>query len=464
MSHENAMPPASFSGVIPSLAQCADLGPPRTEIGVGCLMPWSGKLYVLNYLSHRKQTGSGTGLRIIDENLKMTRHPAGVDGTYANRMIHFESNQLIIGPHVIDANHNVRTVPELVDIRCTGTARHLSHPAEFVYVLGMEGELFELNVHTLQCKLAVDLQTVLATEGEGYVHFKDCYSAFGKLVVCSNDYFEPDWKGERSQGRLAEWDGKSWTVLERKPFVAVYGRQDFMNTIFASGWDRASGILKVYTHPDKTWRTYRLPKASHCFDHKWQTEWPRIRETEHERFLLDHHGMFYELSPWASGNHIWGIRPISTHLWVLGDFCSWRGMLVMGADNASPAEHRNVTTGEAQSGIWMGKTDDLWNFGKPKGWGGPWWETVVEAAEPSDPYLMTGFEHKVLHLKHDANREVTFSVEVDFMGHGAFSQYAAIKVPARGYQHHCFPSGFSAHWIRVVSDVDCVATAQLHYT
>ncbi len=36
----------------------------------------------------------------------------------------------------------------------------------------------------------------------------------------------------------------------------------------------------------------------------WQTEWPRTREIEHERFLMDCHGMFYEFSPWAYGNRV----------------------------------------------------------------------------------------------------------------------------------------------------------------
>jgi hypothetical protein len=58
-------PVPSFSGVVPSLAQVADLGPPRSECGVGCLMPWAGKLYVLNYVSHKRQTGTGTSLRRI---------------------------------------------------------------------------------------------------------------------------------------------------------------------------------------------------------------------------------------------------------------------------------------------------------------------------------------------------------------------------------------------------------------
>ena len=38
----------------------------------------------------------------------------------------------------------------------------------------------------------------------------------------------------------------------------------------------------------------------------------------------------------------------------------------------------------------FGKTDDLWSFGKPSGWGAPWWKTPVADGEAGDPYLMTG--------------------------------------------------------------------------
>lgn len=139
-------------------------------------------------------------------------------------------------------------------------------------------------------------------------------------------------------------------------------------------------------------------------------------------------------------------------------------MLVLGADNASPSNGENPTTAEPQSGLWMGKTDDLWNFGKPTGWGGPWWETAVKAGEESDPYLMTGFEHKCIHLTHNAPTPVTFDVQVDFMGHGKFSSYMKIKVDPNSYGQHTFPNGYSAHWVRVVSDTACQATAQLTYT
>ncbi len=465
------LPVQSFSGVVPSLAQVGDLGPPRSEIGVGCLMPWAGFLYVLNYNSHKEKSGAGVSLRRIaaDMSMEVVPETLGVDGTYTNRFVHFPSNQIVIGPHVIDAEHRIRTVPELQPLRVCGTTRHLTDPENLVYVLCMEGELFELNVRTLQCTLLFDLQQFLGTQGEGKVHFKDCYCSFGRLVVCSNEYHEPDWKGTQAQGRLAEYDGKSWTMLEQKPFTCISGRHDFGGTMFATGWDRASAIMKVFTRQDKTWRTYRLPKASHCFDHKWQTEWPRIRETEHERLLMDHHGMFYELSPWAYGNRVWGVRPISTHLWVHGDFCSWRGMLVLGADNASPSHGQSPTTAEPQSGLWFGKTDDLWQFGKPKGWGGPWWKDEVQGGVPSDPYLMTGFEHKCLHLTNHGDKAVTFHIELDGRGDGAFGRYESVEVPARqgeadGYRAHVFPTGLSAHWVRLVTDKTCTATAQFFYT
>ncbi|MEZ4561004.1 MAG: hypothetical protein R2854_31975, partial [Caldilineaceae bacterium] len=273
-----------------------------------------------------------------------------------------------------------------------------------------------------------------------------------------------DFGGRHAAGRLAEWDGQTWRVIEHTAFVEVTGRGNFSGTIFATGWDRASAILMVYTAADDTWRKYRLPKASHTFDHMWQTEWPRIREVEHERFLMDHHGMFYELSPWAYDNHIWGVRPISTHLWVLADFCTYRGMLVLGSDNASPHHGANHLAGEPQSGLYFGKTDDLWQFGKPAGWGGPWWDTAVTGGDPSDPYLMTGFDAKVLHLTHGADSAVTVAVDVDFLGNGTWHQYDAFTVAPRGYVHHEFPAGFSAHWVRVTADTDCVATAYFTYT
>ena len=452
------------SGVYPHLALSAELGPPRSECGIGAMMAWAGKLWLVTYVSHKSASGVGTGLYSINEQLEISKHPASHVGTYTNRMAHWQSNQLIIGPHVIDAQGNVRTVDDLLEVRICSTMRHLHNPDELVYMLGMEGEFYEMNVYTLETRFLADLTVELGVPDHEYAHFKAAYSNFGRVVVANNSYDERDFTGQEAAGRLAEWDGETWTIIERSPFIEVNGRGDFAGTIFAMGWDRRSAILQVFTKADGQWTRYRLPKASHCFDHMWQTEWPRIREVDHERFIMDCHGMFYELSPWAYENRIWGIRPISTHLWVHGDFCAYRGMLVLGADNASPHHGANHLAGEPQSGLYFGKTDDLWQFGKPSGWGGVWIEDQVKSGESSDPYLMTGFDKKVLHLSNDGGDDLTFMVQVDFLGNGRWKRYDAITVAPQGYHHLEFPSGFSAHWIRVTAEEDGVATAYLTYT
>lgn len=475
--------PVAINGVVPGLAVRADMLPARSETGIGALMPWAGKLWLVTYPSHKKGTGAGTGLFEIDDSLTMRKRPESIVGTYANRLVHHQSNQLVIGPHIIDVQGNVRNLPVFDDHRLAATMLHLTDPANMVYFLTMEGLLFEANVHTLEVAQLFDLRAELDIHPQARLHFKGGHTAQGRVVVANNSYYEDDfapahvarraapqeWKaydadtaGIPPAGRLAEWDGKRWTILERKPFNEVAGRTNWGEVMFATGWDRASAILKVLVRGE--WQTYRLPKASHTWEHCWQTEWPRIREIESERYLMDASGMFYELSPVIWDGRLWGVRPIATHLRIIPDYCSWLGFLVLGGNQNTPIGDTNPVVGEAQANLWLGKSDDLWSFGKPKGWGGPWWETPVQAGETSDPFLMTGFEHKVLHLYHDAHQTVPFIVEVDFLGNGTWKQYARIAVGAGGYEHHEFPGGFSAHWVRVRAEKACSATAYFMYT
>jgi len=73
----------NVSGVYPHLALGAELGPPRSECGVGGLMPFAGRLWAVTYLSHTRRTGSGTGLYEIDSDFNITKRPESVPGTYA---------------------------------------------------------------------------------------------------------------------------------------------------------------------------------------------------------------------------------------------------------------------------------------------------------------------------------------------------------------------------------------------
>ncbi len=186
----------------------------------------------------------------------------------------------------------------------------------------MDGPLWEVDLVTLQTTLLVNLVTALdipASAGE-QPHFKAAYTMAGLLYVASNTFEQADYIGVQHGGRLASWDGRAgsnWTILERTAFAEITGRNNFGCTIFALGWDARSVILKIKDTGcddpsyDTEWQTYRLPKATQTHGHLWTTEWPRIREVESERYLMDIHGMFYELAPFTWGGAAWGIKPVS---------------------------------------------------------------------------------------------------------------------------------------------------------
>ena len=450
-------PPVQVKGVFPRMAAVAGHENP-SEAGFGALLPWADRLWAISYVSHIQ--GSGTGLYELDENMRWRKNQASVVGTFANRMVHYPSSQGIIGPHFIDPSGRVRTAEMIKGHRLAATMEHLTDPDNKVYFLSMEGPFFEVDVHTLEAVLLFDLADELDLPQGATAHFKGGFTANGRVVVANNTYHEEEYLGARAGGRLAEWDGQEWTILEQKPFVEVYGKGPrgaaYGDPIFAIGWDRASVILKLFASGE--WKTYRLPKGSHSFDHAWNTEWFRIREAQTERFLMDAHGLFYELPVLVYEGKTWGIKPICYHLRIVPDFCYWQGLFVMAGNQT------DVAVGQPQSGLWFGSIDDLWQFGKPQGWGGPWWEEEVEADEVSVPFLMTGFNSKVVHLAHDAARTVKFTIQVDFLGNGTWKTYKEVSVDAKGYTHHEFPPGFSAHWVRVKVDTGCRATVYFVYT
>ena len=411
-----------------------------------------------------------------------------------------KAQSIVIGPFVIDSQRNVRTFESLLHVRIGGMAEHLSDDMS-VYMLGMDGPLWECSLVTMACTQLFDLVQALnipAAAGE-QPHFKAAHTMSGLLWVASNTMEQADYLGEAHGGRLATWDGVSanWTIIATTAYVEVTGRKNFGCAVFALGWDATSVILTVVDNGcddpsyDKSIQHYRLPKGSHAYDHLWTTEWPRIREVESERYLMDMHGLFYELPPLVWGGAVWGIRPISQHLRMIPDFASFRGFLVLGGNQVSSIFDNNLVTGQSQSGLWLGKTDDLWGFGKPQGWGAVWRNypaMVSNESVISDPFLMTGFDHKVLHLRCDRGNQgpdfpsycayLTFAIDVDFTGSAGhigstgtiepWSELAVIDT-VTPYAMYVFPAGFSAHWVRVRAQAKTpgdVLTANLtaHFT
>ena len=119
-------PPARISGVYPHLAVTSS----HPEVGIGAVAPWADRLWAITYGPHLPKGDPSNKLYEIDDQLNRVTRPESIGGTPANRFIHEPSNQLIIGPHFIDASRNVRNLPyTTAPGRHTGTAAHLTDPA-----------------------------------------------------------------------------------------------------------------------------------------------------------------------------------------------------------------------------------------------------------------------------------------------------------------------------------------------
>ena len=211
--------------------------------------------------------------------------------------------------------------------------------------------------------------------------------------------------------------------------------------------------------------TYRIPKNPDSFySSPTAAGWPRgERHVVTERSVMNIHGSFYEVPHWRSGGKV-KIRPICTHNRKIFDYCSWRGMLVLSGNFTGIADDDHyLTSNDGKVGLWFGNVDDLYKMGVPRGESGPWKDTAVSAGVASDPYLMYGYEKKIIELSHNHTGSVTFTVEVDIAGTKTWSQYGTFTVPAGQTYQYEFPLGYSAHWVRVITDTDCTATAWFIY-
>lgn len=464
--------PRQISGVYPHLCTyTVEAGETAklNECGIGALVPWAGKLWMITYGAHHPE-GSTHKLYSIDANLRMTIHPESVGGTPAGRMIHQESNQLILGHYLIDSAGHVRTIsPKTMPARVTAIARHLADPENKVYVVDMEGMIYEADVHTLAVK------KLFHKPVPGW-HGKGAYTSQGRLVVSNNGELKvgggyedhlvvedlPD--DPENAGVLAQWDGKTWEIIERRQYTEVttpagiHAVPDDLGPLWSIGWDRRSLRLKLLDNG--AWHTFLLPKAAHNNDpqHGWFTEWPRIREIGRHGMMMDMHGMFYQFPKTFSAGNTAGLAPIGSHLRYIPDFCAWNGRLVIATDEASIMGHQHC--GQPQSNLWFGMFDDLKKWGPASGYGGPWVKDKIKGGIPSDPFLVAGFDRRILHLS--ASPMATFTIEIDPKGRGEWEKHCALDVD--GYAVVTLPEGLEAEWGRITADRDCKATAYFHGT
>ncbi|VGO19407.1 hypothetical protein [Pontiella sulfatireligans] len=476
--------PLNISGVYPHLTMFNKHG----ECGSGAVVPWAGKLWAITYGPHMPN-GSSDKLYEIAPDLKQTIRPESIGGTPANRMIHKESNQLFIGPYVISGEGDVRVIPvKNMPGRLTGNARHLTDPSGKIYYATMEEGLYSLDVNTLAVKeLIADgnrkqpLQNGVVSHLPGY-HGKGLYSGQGRVVYANNGEKSTAAKANPTtpSGALAQWFGEGdWQLVRRNQFTELTGPNGIHGSenpktdpIWGMGWDARSLLLGLLE--DGGWSFYRLPKGSHSYDgaHGWNTEWPRIREIAEADLLATMHGTFWKFPATFSKANSAGIAPRSNYLKVIGDFCRWNDNVVMGCDDSAKAEFLNTRSFKAKHGapkqsnsnLWFVEPEQLDGFGPVIGRGSVWLRDEVKVNTPSDPYLFSGYDHRQLCLTHSTLSPVTFTLEVDTTGTGAWTTLRRITLKPNGTEILFFDEEEAGTWIRLAANKNATGvTAHFQY-
>ena len=421
-----------FSGIYPHLAMWNN----EDECGTGALAVWNNKLWAITYGPHCDKYSSDK-LYEIDENLNAVIRKESVGGTHANRLIHPESEQLFIGCYAVDKSGNVRVISrEDMHGRLTGTARSPWDAKNKVFFATMEEGLYEVDVNNLAVKTLIrdgnlaPLPEKLGPDGKplklpkvsklhGY-HGKGFNSDSEKLYYSNNGI-----RGKKAlkdptikSGALAEYKlgDEDWSQIRAMQFTDIATRDGIYgnlnpdsNPIWALGFDAKSVVLM--SKQNGKWSTFRLPKASHSYDgaHGWNTEWPRIRDIGEEKLLMTMHGAFWEIPRNFGISNASGIRMLSNYLKVVGDFCEWRGKLVLGCDDSAKNEFlnkrdlksKNGAAGQSNSNLVFMDKGDIHKLGPKLGRGNLFLREDAKAGQQSDPMLIGGFSKKIMAVNSD---------------------------------------------------------------
>lgn len=457
----------SYSGIYPHLATTNS----DNECGVGAIVPWQNDLWYVTYSAHYPN-GSDDKLYQLNADMTVVARPESVGGTPANRMIHRESNQLVIGSHFVAADKTVRTIPfSAMKGRMTANARHLTDPTNRIYFATMEEGIYDVDVNTLAVTtMHADYNTSGVVDLLKGVHGKGAYVGQNRLMYSNNG----------NGGTLAEWKGStdgdpalpaSWTEVDRNKYTeitskgGIYGAESQTDPVWSLGWDTKSVLLRVCDNGG-VWKRYRLPKASytHDADHGWNTEWPRIRDIGYGdgNYLMQMHGMFFKFPSNFSSTNTAGIKPFASFLKMIVDYADWNGKLVFACNDAT--KFSNGLCPRDQSNLIFTTREALDDFaGKPYGFGGVWVNETVTAGAPSEAMLVNGFENRILHMSQNTGSVVNYTLQVDVAGDNTWTDLTTVTIPATGYANYIIPKTLNAQWLRVVSDTKVTSASAYFY-
>lgn len=476
----------NISGVYPHLVMTNS----SAECGVGAVVPWADRLWVITYSPHSPR-GSDDKLYEITPALEMIVRPESVGGTPANRFIHAATNQLNIGPYFIDAGRNVRVLdPGDAPGRHTGTAAHLTDP-DRLYLFTMESGVYDVDARDLSF---ITRYPDVQPRGDRFIfgyHGKGAFTGQGLFVVGNNGRPQNQNDPTGPAGALATWDGTTvadndgsytddhlphdasqgpepvapepefiagWNHISRTQTCEVTGPGGIHGSpnpatdpIWATGFDAKSVLLHVME--DQEWNLWRLPKGSYSHDgsHGWHTEWPRIRQLDPDDpdsiYLMHMHGIFFDFPKTFSAANFAGLAPISSYYKMPTDYAMFNGRIVMGKNDLSKFD--NALALRNQSNLWFGTMDDIRNWGSPAGHGAVWMNDEVAADQVSDPFLIHGFTSRTLHLRNLGDHPVELEIQSS-QGTPEWTAVRSVTVPAGGYTYELL-GDVEAPWVRLKS-------------
>jgi hypothetical protein len=447
----------------------------RSEVGIGAMMPWANRLYFTTYLADTV-VGDGGVLAYIDQSgaeVVVDTH----NSCHTGRMVHSETNQLLIGEYVIGLDGTVHKVALLAAQRISSWARHMSSPTTKAYACSMGSStnpalLWEVDLTTWVATQVANISTGL---GLTTAHVKAMWTAYSsgsltgsqyantRLLIASNVQYKPG--DAANSGVLATWDGTTFVSRGTESHIEIGGNYEPGSGMVcaAVGMDHKSPFL-VYPSQSLggSYFRYRFPAGTHTQDYYITQEWMRIRPVQTERLMLNAYGTWFQLSPWfrhanSAGVQNYGtigidyplLEPIGRYVDTVTDYCVWNGRLVIGTNNQSEQRGYWPHAGQSQSCLKFGDIESLQRF-KPVGTGYLFYKQATTVAGVSDPMLMRGYGRKTLYLKNDG--AVAVNVTIKLIDYSDSHTYGTATGVAAGALVVVDLTGVDADWFTLTTD------------
>lgn len=435
------------------------------ENGVGALLAWNDRLYFLTYPAENYTPGDGgLGLYSIGKGEAGPRLERDTGATDVGRIALNVGRKAIMGRTIIDADGDLTPITGFaVGDRICGYAVHPLALTTKVIALtmsssgaGIASRIYEVTVATATASLVADASTapsktadtmVSTSQGNGDQHFKSIWAAVAgtsgnsRLYVANNRHnpqtlsvVDPnDWTWT-PLANPADGNGTSW--------INVGGcyMDDDGDTVFATGIDAWSGLLAAFDpdDPSRAPTVIRIPVPTMAQYHRFQQEWMRLRQVATERFILDLHGTWYDVSPYLGGGAtvsaggIPRMRALSRHYNTFPDFCAFDGHLAVALSSSSPHVAQFPDAGQPTSGISLRDIEDVARGPKPDGVG-YWYRGSAATAVESKLMLVKGYAPGEAHFYNGGGGAISMTLNIRIAGSSGSIPYYTLSIPANSH-------------------------------